>query len=273
MSEERLKKTIEDRIPGLFYMISIFALIEIGILAVCLWLGANQEWVTIYNPEKEIIYEGVYNQIRTTEFKSIYGIENYREEGYEIIRKTIDKPFPTRTWIALSICVPLVPIFFIVFLIRAFEDIFGTKKSKEEDGAKEEKHSDENKIFEESRFEKLFSSIGRLSIYSLGAIVMLAAFFFWMVPDLLIAVGRISVHTILQLKWIILAIVVVGGIILILKTIFAYNTRKEIIRQQAEIQKYRDQLAMSSSLERKLLEDNTVLDPPDQLPGPPPEES
>lgn len=269
MSEERLKKIIEGRVPGLFYIISIFALIEIGILAVCMWLGANQEWVTIYNPEKEIIYEGVYNQIRTTEFKSVYGIENYREEGYEIVRKTIDKPFPTRTWIALSVCVPLVPIFFIVFLIRAFEDVFGTKKSKDDD-AKEEKHSDNNKIFEESRFEKLFSSIGRLSIYSLGAIVMLAAFFFWMVPDLLIAVGRISVHTILQLKWIILAIVVVGGIILILKTIFAYNTRKEIIRQQAEIQKYRDQLAMSSSLERKLLEDNSILDPPDQLPSPPP---
>ena len=92
-----------------------------------------------------------------------------------------------------------------------------------------------------------------------------------MVPDLLIAVGRISVHTILQLKWIILAIVIAGGIILILKTIFAYNTRKEIIRQQAEIQKYRDQLAMSSSLERKLLEDNSNLDPPDQVPSPPPE--
>jgi len=39
--------------------------------------------------------------------------------------------------------------------------------------------------------------------------------FFWMVLDLLIAVGRINVHTILQLKWIIPAIVVVGGIILI----------------------------------------------------------
>ena len=48
---------------------------------------------------------------------------------------------------------------------------------------------------------------------------MLAAFF-WMVLDLLIAVGRINVHTILQLKWIIPAIVVVGGIILILKTLF-----------------------------------------------------
>ena len=63
----------------------------------------------------------------------------------------------------------------------------------------------------------------------------------------------------------------VGGIILILRTIFAYKTRKEIIRQQTEIQKYRDQLAITSSLERKLLEDKSILDPPDQLPGPPPE--
>ena len=156
-------------------------------------------------------------------------------------------------------------------MIRAFEDVFDTKKSKEEDDTKGKKQPEENKIFEETRFEKLFSSLGRLNIYSLGAIVMLAAFFFWMVPDLLIAVGRISVQTILQLKWIILAIVVVGGIILILRTIFAYKTRKEIIQQQTEIQKYRDQLAMHSSLEIKLLEGRSVLDPPDQLPGPRPE--
>ncbi|WP_289020525.1 hypothetical protein [uncultured Desulfobacter sp.] len=273
MSEERLKKIIEGRIPGLLYIILIFVLVELGILVACLYLGSDQEMVTIYSPEKKIIYEGSYNQIRTTEFKNLYGIKDYKQEGYEIIRKTINKQFPTRTWIGLSICVPLVPIFFIVFLIRTFEDVFDTKKSKEEDDTKEKKQPDENKnkIFEETRFEKLFSSLGRLNIYSLGAIVMLAAFFFWMVPDLLIGVGRISVQTILQLKWIILAIVVVGGIILILRTIFAYKTRKEIIQQQTEIQKYRDQLAMHSSLEIKLLEGRTVLDPPDQLPGPPPE--
>ncbi len=271
MSEERLKKIIDGRIPGLLYMISIFVLVELGILAVCLYLGSDQEMVTIYNPEKKIIYEGSYNQIRNTEFKNLYGIKDYKQEGYEIIRTTINKQFPTRTWIGLSICVPLVPIFFIVFLIRAFEDVFDTKKSKEEDDTKGKKQPEENKIFEETRFEKLFSSLGRLNIYSLGAIVMLAAFFFWMVPDLLIAVGRISVQTILQLKWIILAIVVVGGIILILRTIFAYKTRKEIIQQQTEIQKYRDQLAMHSSLEIKLLEGRSVLDPSDQLPGPRPE--
>ncbi|MGM0653995.1 MAG: hypothetical protein ACQETR_01520 [Thermodesulfobacteriota bacterium] len=110
--------------------------------------------------------------------KACTALKNYREKGYEIIRKTINNPFPTRTWIALSVCVPLVPIFFIVFLIPAFEGLFGIKKSK----------------WEPSLCLRLF---------------------FWMVPDLLIAVGRISVHTILQLKWIIPAIVVVGGIILI----------------------------------------------------------
>jgi hypothetical protein len=271
MSEETLKKIIEGRIPGLLYIILIFVLVELGILMVCLYLGSDQDMVTVYNPEKKIIYEGNYNQIRTTEFKYVYGIKDYKQDGYEIIRKTINRQFPTRTWIGLSICVPLVPIFFIVFLIRTFDDVFDIKKSKEEDDTKGKKQLEENKIFEETRLEKLFSSLGRLNIYSLGAIVMLSAFFFWMVPDLLIAVGRISVQTILQLKWIILAIVVVGGIILILRTIFAYKTRKEIIQQQTEIQKYRDQLAMHSSLEIKLLEGRNVLDPPDQLPGPPPE--
>jgi len=69
------------------------------------------------------VHETFFQQVQ--QFKSVYGIEKLqrKEKGYEIIRKTIDNPFPTHTWIALSVCVPLVPIFFIVFLIPAFEDV------------------------------------------------------------------------------------------------------------------------------------------------------
>jgi hypothetical protein len=65
--------------------------------------------------------------------------------------------------------------------------------------------------FDETRFEKLFSTMGRLNIYSLGATVTVAAFLFWMVPDLLVTIGKGRFQTLFRLKWVLLGLVLVGG--------------------------------------------------------------
>lgn len=258
MTEERLRRVVEGRVPGLFYLIAIFSLIEFGILVLCGALSIDQNHVKIFDPKEEVIYEGIYNPKNISEFKNMYGIENFKAEGYAVVYSKVEKKFPTRTWASLSVCVPLVLIFFVVFLIRIFEDVFGKKKSKV---GREENQKSGDEVFEETRFEKLFSTLGRLNIYSLGAVVLLSAIFFWVVPDLLVAVGQISFKTIIELKWVLLAVVLLGGVYLILRSVFAYKTRKEMIRQQADIQKHRDRLTMASSLEKKFLEDKSIEPP------------
>ena len=79
-----------------------------------------------------------------------------------------------------------------------------------------------------------------------------------MVPDLLIYLGKISYQTISELKWVILSVVVFGGVYMILKVFLSYKTKNEIIKQQAEIQKNRDRLAIDAKLEKKLLENRST---------------
>jgi hypothetical protein len=131
-----------------------------------------------------------------------------------------------------------------------FADVFHSKKEDEEESKKTKQASD----FEETRFEKLFSTLGRLNIYSLGCTVILIAFLFWVVPDLLLYLGKISYQTISELKWVILGLVIFGGAYMMLKTFLSHKTQNEIIKQQAGIQKNRDRLAIEAKLENKLLE-------------------
>ena len=251
MSEQKLRKLVEKKIPGLFYIIAVFAMIEFGILVACLVTASSHTRVTVYDPDQKVVYEDVYNADALAEFRRVSGIENFRAEGFTVARVLVEKPFPTRTWIALSICVPLLLILFVAFLVRVFEDVFLAKKKPLDKNEAESREFD----FEETRFEKLFSTLGRLNIYSLGATVIVAAFLYWMVPDLLVYIGKISFQTLAQLKWVLLGLVLVGGIYLIVRAVLAYKTRIAIIEQQSDIQKHRDRLAIEARQGVRLLED------------------
>lgn len=156
MSEQKLRKLVEKKIPGLFYIISVFTMIEFGILVACMVTASNLTLVTVYDPGQTVVYEDVYNADSLAEFRRVSGIENFKEEGFTVV--------------------------------RVFEDVFLTKKKSSEKSDTEPREFD----FEETRFEKLFSTLGRLNIYSLGSTVIVGAFLFWMVPDLLVYIGRIS---------------------------------------------------------------------------------
>lgn len=251
MSEQKLRKLVEKRIPGLVYIITVFAMIEFGILVACMVTAANQTRVTVYDASQTLVYEDIYNADVLAEFRRVSGIENFKDEGFTVARTLVEKPFPTRTWVALSICVPLLLILFVAFVVRVFEDVFLFRKKTTDKSDSDHREFD----FEETRFEKMFSTLGRLNIYSLGATVIVAAFLFWMVPDLLITIGKISYQTISQLKWVLLSLVLVGGIYVIIQAFLSYKTKIAIIEQQSEIQKNRDRLAIEARQGARLLED------------------
>lgn len=262
---------VEKRVPGLFLIISTLAIIEFAIFIICVAYSSNQDIIKIYNADNEIVYEDIYNVGDISEFKKIYGIRSFNKEGYTVKRLGIDNAFPTRAWIATSVCVPLIFIMFVVFIVKVFEDVFHLKKDKEKQEQEDSKESD----FEETRFEKLFTTLGRLNIYSLGGAVIFAVFMYWMVPDLLMYLSRVSYQTISELKWVILGLVIFAGIFIVLKTFFSYKTQTEIIKQQANIQKHRDRLSIESKLETKLqtnlLEDKSEDEPEEQEQLPLPE--
>lgn len=260
MSQEKLQGFVEKKVPGLFYILITFAMIEFGILMICLLLSGNQDVIRVYNTANTLVYEDKYDTTALNEFKTVSGIKNFKDEGFVVTRTVIEDKFPTRSWIALSVCVPIVLILFVVFIVRVFEDVFRPKKKNQSTTEKSQPTSD----FDETRFEKLFSTLSRLNIYALGAMIILVGFLYWMIPDLLIYLGKISYQTISELKWIIICLVIFGSIYLVFRTFLSYKTKTEIIRQQSEIQKNRDRLTIENKSKGQLLEnkhaDNTGTD-------------
>lgn len=248
MSDSKLRKFVDGRMPGLLSIVTTFVIIEIVIFAICMAYTTNKDVVKIYNPENEIIYEDRYNANNISEFKRLNGIRSFKGEGYTIKRFEEKNPFPTRAWIALSVCVPMLLVMFVVFIIKVFNDVFhlkrkDTDRERDDNGAETDKEK-KTTGFEETRFEKLFSAFERMNIYTLGFTIVIIVFLYWVIPDLLIYLSKVSYQTISELKWVILGLVVFAGVFLILKIVLSYKTKAEIIRQQADIQKHRDQLAI-----------------------------
>ncbi len=250
MSEKKLQNFVEKKVPGLFFILLTFAMIEFGILMVCILLSGNHDVVRVYNNANALVYEDNYNTNALNEFKIVSGIKNFKEEGYVVTRAVIKEKFPTRSWIALSVCVPIVLILFVTFIVKVFDDVFRTRKKKQPSTEASQLTSD----FSETRFEKLFSTLSRLNIYALGATVVLAGFLYWMVPDLLLYLGKTSYQTISELKWIFLCVVIFISIYFIIRVFLSYKIKTEIIRQQSEIQKNRDRLAIENKSHGQLLE-------------------
>jgi hypothetical protein len=248
---------LDQHIPGLFFVIFMFVVLELGILMVCVGYSGNHHILKIYNPDNELIYQDVYDESHINEFKRVAGIEDFQKQGYVLTRTAVENPFPTRAWISLSIAVPLVLMLFVVFIIRVFSDVFLPQKEVRAEKPKNKVYAD----FEETKFEKLFAALSRLNIYALGVVVLFAVFFLWMIPDLVQYIGALGYQTIVEFKWVFLGIILFGGAYLMLRTWLSYKTRTDIIRQQAEIQKNRDRLVIEAKLEqRKLLEDDSCRD-------------
>ncbi len=258
MSGTKFIDLLDARVPGLFFIIFMFVVLEIGILMVCAGFSGNRHILKIHDAKGILVYEDVYDENHINEFKNLSGIEDFQEQGYVLTRAVIENDFPTRTWIALSIGIPLVLILFVAFIVRIFSDIFLAKP----DPPAKSRNPDRTGInFGENRFEKFFSTLGRLNIYALGAVILVMVFLLWMIPDLLSYAGKIGYQTVVEFKWVFLGILVFAGGYLMMRTWLAYKTRLEIIRRQADIQKNRDRLVIEAKMEeRKLLADNSCRD-------------
>jgi len=254
IKENNSREFVENHLPGMFPIVTILAVIEIVILLSCVIVSHDKDFVKITNKDNEIVYERSYDAPSIREFKRLYPIRSFKKEGYTVKRYSMVIEFPTRAWIALSICVPIVLVMCIVFIVKVFADVYHLNFKNQ--GRRRKKKS--TSAFEDTRFEKLFSTLERMNIYILGFTILMVVFLYWVIPDLLIYLSKVSFQTISELKWVIFGLVILAVVFLIITIYFSHKTKTEFIRQQAEIQKNRDLLAIENlDPDAKLLEDKS----------------
>jgi len=234
MVKEKKIATLIGENRTLFIIIAVVLfLIELEIFALAAMKSGRKSWLQVVDSNGNVIHETDGNNL--SEFNKYYFEKTFGPfEQYHVKLATKDFPFPFRAWFVAAVGIPVGAILLFAFAVQAYLSLFHKEQNLGEYDVKKNEF--------EYRFEKVITAISRLNIFTIGFFVLLGVFSYWVVPNLVVHVGRLGVETMTRYKWIFLSfgIVCLGLIIWIIY--LRYLLAKKAIDSHAEIDKYRLQL-------------------------------
>lgn len=221
----------EHRTLFVAVMVGLF-LLELEILAVAVTKSGKKSMLEIRNNRGEIVYEAEGNYLSAFDqeaFEKTFGPLT----NFELRRVTREVLFPFRAWFTAALGLPLGGMLVFAFVVRAFVAVFhGDKKPVETEAAS----AQQGYI---NRVERVLDKIGRLNIFTIGFFMFLVVIGYWIIPNVIVYVGKLGVETLHRYKWVFL-----GGLIVLLSVFvwviyLRYLLAKKHIESQVELDKYR----------------------------------
>ena len=213
----------------------VLFLIELEIFAVAAMNSGRKAWLQIIDANGNVIHE--------TDGKSLSDFNKYYFEKtfgpldqYEKRLEVREQPFPFRAWFTAAVGIPIGVILLFAFVVKAYVSLFYGEE------AARSKSPDGKTGPYESEFEKIVATISSFNIFTIGFLLLLAVFMYWVLPNMVTYIGRVSVDTLIRFKWVFIAAggVVVGLFVWIIY--LRYLLAKRSIDNQAELEKARLQL-------------------------------
>lgn len=218
----------------LFIIIAVVLfLVELEIFALAAMKSGRKSWLQVIDANGNVIHETDGKNL--SDFNKYYFEKTFGPfEQYHVKLATKDFPFPFRAWFVAAVGIPIGAILLFAFAVQAYLSLFYKEQSSGKYDVKKNEY--------EYRFEKVIAAISRFNIFTIGFLVLLGVFSYWVVPNLIVHVGRLGVETLTRYKWIFLSfgMVFLGLIIWIIY--LRYLLAKKAIDSHAEIDKYRLQL-------------------------------
>jgi len=208
-------------------------LVELEIFALAVMKSGRKSWLQVIDANGNVIHETDGKNL--SDFNKYYFEKTFGPfEQYHVKLATKDFPFPFRAWFVAAVGIPIGAILLFAFAVQAYLSLFYKEQSSGEYDVKKKEY--------EYRFEKVIAAISRFNIFTIGFLVLLGVFSYWVVPNLIVHVGRLGVETLTRYKWIFLSfgMVFLGLVIWIIY--LRYLLAKKAIDSHAEIDKYRLQL-------------------------------
>ena len=229
----------------LFIIISVVLfLLELEIFALAAMKSGRKSWLQVMDANGNVIHETDGKNL--SEFNKYYFEKTFGPfEQYQVKLITKDLPFPFRAWFVSAVGVPVAAFLLFAFFVRGYQSLF----------FKEERTTDESVIKKteyEYGFEKIFDAISKFNIFVIGFLIFLAVFLYWVIPNLILYIGKTGTETIIRYKWIFLAVSIVFLGLFIWIIYLRYLLAKKTIDRKAEIDKYRLQLEYDKINDRPL---------------------
>lgn len=221
----------------LFILIAVgIFLIELEIFAVAAIYSGRKSWLEIKDQRGNIVHVSEGNNLSS--FNKYYFEKTFGPlDQYQVNWLSKDEPFPFRAWFSAAIGIPVGAILLFGFITRAFAAlIYGDRINLAASAAATEPIA-------RSRLESLMAGISRLNIFTIGFLILLAMFTYWVVPNLILYIGQVGMDTILRYKWFFLAVALTIIGIMVWIIYLRYLLAKKTIDSQTEVEKFRLQLA------------------------------
>jgi len=212
----------------------VIFLIELEIFAFAAITSGRKSWLQVIDANGSVIHETDGKNL--SDFNRYYFEKTFGPfEQYNVKLVTKEIPFPFRAWFVAAVGVPVGIVLLFGFVVRSYMALFYRGEQKPDDVGL-------NKHEYDYRFEKIIAAISRFNIFTIGFLVFLAVFFYWVIPDMITYIGRVGVDTLIQYKWVFLSIGIIFFGMIIWIIYLRYLLAKKAIESQAEVHKYRLQL-------------------------------
>ena len=224
----------ENRMLFIIILVVLF-LIELEIFAVAAMKSGRKSWLQVLDAKGNVIYETDGQNL--SEFNKYYFEKTFGPfEQYQVKLITKDRPFPFRAWFVAAVGIPVGAMLLFAFLVRTYQSLFYKEEKMAHDPELKEKEY-------EYRFEKIIAAVSRFNIFAIGFLIFLTVFLYWVVPDLIVYMGRVGTETVTRYKWIFLSVAVIFLGLIMWIIYLRYLLAKKTIDSQTEIKKYHLQLS------------------------------
>ena len=223
----------ENRMLFIIILVVLF-LIELEIFAVAAMKSGRKSWLQVFDAKGNVIHETDGQNL--SEFNKYYFEKTFGPfEQYQVKIVTRDRPFPFRAWFVAAVGIPVGAMLLFAFFVRTYQSLFYKEEKMPHDPDLKEKEY-------EYRFEKIIAAISRFNIFAIGFLIFLAVFLYWVIPDLIVYLGRVGTETMTRYKWIFLSAAVIFLGLIVWMVYLRYLLAKKTIDSHTEIKKYRMQL-------------------------------
>ncbi len=234
MSKQRSLSALirEHKTPFLLILVGLF-LVELEVFALAALKSGRQSWLQVIDKHGQVIYETDGDNL--SDFNKYYFEKTFGPfENYDVHLKTEDRPFPFRAWFVAAVGIPVGLILLFGFLVKAYAALF----LDEAETAEAPPGADEAR----GRLERFMDRVGRFNIFTIGFLVFLAVFAYWVVPNTLAYLGKVGIETLTRYKWVVLGICAAFLSLAVWIIYLRYLLAKKSIEARAEVDKYRLEL-------------------------------
>ncbi|MEE4354878.1 MAG: hypothetical protein V2I97_00310 [Desulfococcaceae bacterium] len=243
MKHKNIASLVEDNKTVFIIIAVVLILIELEILAVAMMKSGSKSMLHFSDQNGNLVYVTDGNNL--SDFNKYYFEKTFGPVS-DFQRKLVVKetPFPFRAWFTAAVGIPVGIILLFAFTVKAYVSLFHEDAIRN----KEEGNKESQKKNSGTEFERMMTTVSSFNIFTIGFLVLLLVFMYWVLPNMVGYIAKVSVDTLVRFKWVVIS----GAAALI--GLFAwviylrYLLAKRSIDNQAELNKIRLELEYSRGI-------------------------